>query len=68
MTEMVPLTNVPLPVKLRAEDYLLLDEAGAFMAYRKTELLDGEVVYMNAQHRPHARRCRSVARGRRECD
>lgn len=55
MTEMVPLTNVPLPVKLRAEDYLLLDEAGAFMAYRKTELLDGEVVYMNAQHRPHAR-------------
>jgi len=55
MTEMVPLTNVPLPVKLRVGDYLLLDEAGAFEGYGKTELLDGEVVYMNAQHRPHGR-------------
>jgi Uma2 family endonuclease len=55
MTEMVPLTTVPLPVKLRAADYRLLDEAGAFEPYGKTELLDGEIVYMNAQHRPHAR-------------
>ena len=55
MTEMAPVTNVPLPVKLRVEDYMLLDEAGAFDAYGKTELLDGEVVYMNSQHRPHAR-------------
>ena len=55
MTEMVPLTTVPLPVKLRVEDYLLLDGSGAFDGYGKTELLDGEVVYMNAQHRPHAR-------------
>jgi Uma2 family endonuclease len=55
MTEMVPLTTVPLPVKLRVEDYLLLDDAGAFEGYGKTELLDGEIVYMNAQHRPHAR-------------
>ncbi|HEX8553156.1 MAG TPA: Uma2 family endonuclease, partial [Sphingomonas sp.] len=39
----------------RVEDYLLLDEAGAFAAYGKTELLGGEIVYMNAQHRPHAR-------------
>ena len=55
MTEMVPLTTVPLPVKLRVEDYLLLEGSGAFESYGKTELLDGEVVYMNAQHRPHAR-------------
>lgn len=55
MTEMVPLTNVPRPVRLRADDYLLLDEAGAFDGYGKTELLDGEIVYMNAQHRPHGR-------------
>ncbi|MEG3085219.1 Uma2 family endonuclease [Sphingomonas sp. PB2P12] len=55
MTEMVPLTTVPLPVKLRVEDYLMLDAAGAFEDYGKTELLDGEIVYMNAQHRPHAR-------------
>lgn len=55
MTEMAPLTNIPRRVKLRVEDYLALDDAGAFDAYGKTELLDGEVVYMNAQHRPHAR-------------
>jgi len=55
MTEIVPLTIEPLPVKLRVEDYLTLDELGAFEAYGKTELIDGEIVYMNAQHRPHAR-------------
>ncbi len=55
MTEIVPLTIEPLRVKLRVEDYLTLDELGAFDAYGKTELIDGEVVYMNAQHRPHAR-------------
>jgi len=55
MTEMVPLTDVPLPVKLRVEDYLMLDEAGALQDYGKTELLDGEIVYINAQYRPHVR-------------
>lgn len=55
MTEIIPLTIEPLPVKLRVEDYLALDASGAFDAYGKTELIDGEVVYMNAQHRPHAR-------------
>ena len=55
MTEMAPLTRTPRRVKLRVEDYLSLDTAGAFEAYGRTELLDGEVVYMNAQHRPHAR-------------
>lgn len=55
MTEQAILNISPLPVKLRLEDYLLLDEAGAFDAYRKTELIEGEVFFMNAQHRPHAR-------------
>ena len=55
MTEQLPLNTLPLPVKLRLEDYLLLDETGAFQAYRKTELIEGEVYFMNAQHRPHAR-------------
>ena len=55
MTELLPLNNSPLPVKLRLEDYLMLDEAGAFSDYRKTELIEGEILYMNAQHRPHAR-------------
>lgn len=55
MTEQAPLNTSPLPVKLRIEDYLLLDRAGAFDTYAKTELIDGEIFFMNAQHRPHAR-------------
>ncbi|USU05759.1 Uma2 family endonuclease [Sphingomonadaceae bacterium OTU29MARTA1] len=55
MTEMSPLVTAPERVKLRVEDYRRLDEAGAFKAYGKTELLDGDIVYMNAQYRPHAR-------------
>jgi len=31
-------------VKLRVEDYLLLDESGAFDAYRKTELIEGKCI------------------------
>lgn len=55
MTEMLPLNTAPLRVKLRIEDYLLLDRSGAFDGYAKTELIDGEIFFMNAQHRPHAR-------------
>lgn len=55
MTEHQPLNTAPLPVKLRVEDYMLLDGSGAFEAYNKTELIEGEVYFMNAQHRPHAR-------------
>ncbi|WP_419828210.1 Uma2 family endonuclease [Sphingomonas sp.] len=47
--------EVPLPLRLRVEDYILLDNAGAFQGYARTELLGGEIVYMNAQHRPHWR-------------
>ena len=55
MTRAIPLTNQWRRVKLRVEDYLALDKAGAFDAYERTELIEGDVVYMNAQHRPHAR-------------
>ncbi|RHW16511.1 Uma2 family endonuclease [Sphingomonas gilva] len=55
MTELRPLNNSHLPVKLRLEDYLALDESGAFEGYRKTELIEGKIFFMNAQHRPHAR-------------
>ena len=55
MTEVLPLNTTPMPVKLRVEDYLALDRIGAFADYAKTELLDGEILFMNAQHRPHAR-------------
>jgi Uma2 family endonuclease len=55
MTQQVPLTTSPMPYKLTVEDFFRLDEAGAFEGYGKTELIRGEVFYMNAQHRPHAR-------------
>lgn len=54
MTELLPLNISHLPVKLTLDDYLLLDDSGAFADYRKTELIDGELLFMNAQHRPHA--------------
>jgi len=48
MTEQGVFNTSPLPVRLRVEDYLLLDESGAFADYHKTELIDGEVLFMNA--------------------
>ena len=38
--------------RLRIEDYLTLDRAGAF-AGQRTELIDGDVIIMNAEFRPH---------------
>ena len=55
MTEHRPLNTSPLPLRLRVEDYLLLEEGGAFEGYAKTELIEGTIFYMNAQHRAHAR-------------
>lgn len=54
MTEQLPLNTAQLPVKLRVGDYLVLDRSGAFADYAKTELIEGEILFMNAQHRPHA--------------
>lgn len=45
--------DVPQLAKLTVDDFLTLDRAGAFAAYGKTELLDGVVVYVNAQYSPH---------------
>ena len=55
MTELLPMNTSHLPVKLTLDDYLLLDASGAFANYQKTELIDGEIFFMNAQHRPHVR-------------
>jgi Uma2 family endonuclease len=54
MTQLEPL-NIIRPLPLRVEDFLLLNDSGAFVDYGKTELIDGAVVFMNSQHRPHAR-------------
>jgi Uma2 family endonuclease len=55
MTEQAPLSTSPAHYRLTVDDFFRLDEAGAFKGYGKTELIRGEVFYMNAQHRPHAR-------------
>lgn len=43
----------PLRVRLRAEHFMFLDAHGAFADYGRVELLEGELLYMNAQYRPH---------------
>jgi Uma2 family endonuclease len=47
--------NEPRPVKLTIDDFLRLDESGAFRDYAKTELIEGVIVAMNAQFSAHAR-------------
>lgn len=44
----------PGKYKLTVEDFLRLDKTGVFGTTR-TELLDGDVIIMNAEYRPHAR-------------
>lgn len=47
--------STPEKARLRVEDFLLLDQSGAFADYTKTELIEGEIYVMNAQHSRHAR-------------
>lgn len=60
MTELVPIEpgspydTRPHPLRLTIEEFVMLDEAGAFANFSKAELIEGEVVLVNAQHRPHA--------------
>lgn len=54
MNALAPL-NVPRRLWLRIEDFLLLSDSGVLDEFSKSELIDGEVITMNAQHRPHAR-------------
>ncbi len=44
----------PEPVKLTIADFELLEHAGAFRSYAKTELIEGVVVAMHAQFRAHS--------------
>ena len=47
--------TTPEKARLRVEDFLLLNDHGAFANYSKTELIEGEIYFMNAQHSRHAR-------------
>ena len=49
------LATNPEKLRLTVEDFLLLNDSGAFADYSKTELIDGEIWYMAAQHSRHAR-------------
>jgi Uma2 family endonuclease len=42
-----------LPLKLTVDEFLTLDETGVFDRYSKTELIDGVIYVVNAQHSPH---------------
>lgn len=48
------LTATPEKLRLRVQDYLLLEEHGAFSAYGKTELIEGEIFVVNAIFSRHA--------------
>jgi Uma2 family endonuclease len=48
------LLTPPTKYKLTVADYLALDRTGAFEGLR-TELIEGEIIVMNPQYRPHAR-------------
>ena len=46
--------DMPQPIKLRIEDFLLLNESGAFDDYAKSELIEGEIVITNSQFQRHS--------------
>lgn len=48
-----PFSDASVNVKLLVDDYRMLDEAGAFTEYRRTELIDGKVFALSPQYRRH---------------
>jgi Uma2 family endonuclease len=48
------LRHPPGKYKLTVDDFLRLDETGVFGTTR-TELIDGDIIIMNAEYRPHGR-------------
>ena len=55
MNAVASMIATPEKARLRVEDFVLLADSGAFADYAKTELIDGEIWYMNAQWSRHAR-------------
>lgn len=47
--------NVPRPYRFNVEEFILLADSGAFDDCGKTELIEGEIFYMNSQLTRHAR-------------
>ena len=45
--------TVPHPVKLTVDDFVLLEQSGAFDRYAKSELIDGTIYVVNSQFSEH---------------
>lgn len=48
-----PESDASVPIKLRAQDYLLLADEGFLDTCGRTELIDGVIYATSPQHRPH---------------
>ncbi|RHW18744.1 Uma2 family endonuclease [Sphingomonas gilva] len=46
--------ETPRALKLTVADFELLHRSGAFNGHKRAELIDGEIVSMNAEYRPHS--------------
>jgi len=55
MTVMTRLSGRDYPLKITANEFLALADAGLFAQFGRTELIEGEVWTMNAVHQWHAR-------------
>src|SRR5438105_2476202 len=55
--------ETPSAYRLRVADYQLLDDAGVFNGFAKTELIEGVIVGVNAQYTAHARIQKYLYRG-----
>lgn len=49
------LQTSPHPARFTVDEFLRLDDTGVFEKYSKTELIEGEIICMNAQYSRHAR-------------
>lgn len=50
-----PAATMATPFRFTVDQFLALSDQGLFDDYAKSELIDGEIVVMNAQHALHAR-------------
>lgn len=55
MTALLPIRTDNQPAKLTARDFWVLADAGAFEGFIKTELIEGEILVVNAVHSRHAK-------------
>lgn len=55
MNAPAPISNAPQPYRFRVSDFVSLAESGAFADCGKTELIEGEIFFMNSQWSRHAR-------------